>query len=401
MTASILRKPVNGNPQPPNRPASQRSSNVIPLGRWAGIRFSARWSVLATLVLFADLLATSALPSALHGQSAAAYWVVGIITAFVFLATLLVHELAHAIAARHYRMPVKQVTLWMLGGVTELEGDPPSARADLTIAAAGPVASFAIGGVCVALSWWVGSGDLFGAALGWLGAVSILLGVFNMLPGAPLDGGRVLRALLWWRSHDRARAADRAARVGTGLGLLLIALGMLEFLGGAVTGLWLAFIGWFIVTSATAERCAARTQGLRDVPSGEVMTAAPVVAHGWWTVEQFLASLPQGALGQPGLPVVDFAGRVTGAITLNELERASDKDARIRDLGGTRRLPPLVVHPDDPVENVVLRLRLHGGLAVVVDEEQHPIGLISEADLERAAHAAAARTVRVEPAETR
>jgi CBS domain-containing protein len=275
--------------------------------------------------------------------------------------------------------------LWMLGGVTELEGEAPSPRADAAIAAAGPAVSLVIGVVCVALAWLFGTADLFGAALAWLGGVNVLLGVFNLLPGAPLDGGRVLRAMLWWHSHDRARAADRAARVGRALGILLIALGLLEFLGGSLTGLWLAFIGWFIVTSAAGERYAARIQGLRGVLAGDAMTAAPVVAHGWWTVEQFLSALQPGELTQPGFPVVDFAGQVTGAITLGDVKRAINKDARIRDIGGSRRLPPLLVRTDDPVEAVLTRLRLHSGLAVVIDAERHPIGLISFAELAKAA----------------
>ena len=400
MTGSVLPTPVSGSPgPPPNRPAAHRTGNVIPLGRWAGVSVSAHWSVLATLVLFADLLATSALPSALHGQSSTAYWVIGVVTAVAFLATLLAHELAHAVVARHYRLQVKRVTLWMLGGITELEGEPPSPRADAAIAVAGPAASVAIGAVCLGLAWWVGSGDLFGTALGWLGAMSLLLGAFNLLPGAPLDGGRVLRALLWWHSHDRARAADRAARVGKGLGILLIALGLLEFLGGAVTGLWLAFIGWFIVTSANGERYAARIGSLRGLSAGDVMAAAPVVAHGWWTVEQFFSSVETSEFVQPGLPVVDFGGQVTGAVTLSELKRAPDKDSRIRDLGGTRR-PPLLVRPDDPVEIVVMRLRLHDGLAVVVDEARHPIGLISQTELERASRLADERAARAAPTPT-
>jgi CBS domain-containing protein len=207
--------------------------------------------------------------------------------------------------------------------------------------------------------------------------------------------------LLWWRSHDRGRAADRAARVGRGLGVLLIALALLEFFGGSLTGLWLAFIGWFIMTSATGERYAARIRGLRGVLAGDAMTAAPVVAHGWWTVQQFLSGLKPGELAQPGLPVVDFAGQVTGAITLSDLKRASDKDARIRDIGGNRLLPPLLVRTDDPVEAVVTSLRLHDGLAVVIDEERHPIGLISFAELERAASpsTAAKRAASAEPAQ--
>jgi Mg/Co/Ni transporter MgtE len=128
------------------------------------------------------------------------------------------------------------------------------------------------------------------------------------------------------------------------------------------------------------------------------MTAAPVVAPGWWTVQQFLSGLQPGELTQPGLPVVDFAGQVTAAITLSDLTRASDKDARVRDIGGKRRLPPLLVRTEDPIAAVVAGLRLHDGLAVVIDEGRRPIGLISFAELEEAASLAAKRAASAEPA---
>ena len=151
----------------------------------------------------------------------------------------------------------------MLGGVTRLTGEPTSARTDLAVAAAGPATSIAIGalllGAAVGLSA-IGvpattEPSVALAGLAWLGWINLVLAVFNLLPGAPLDGGRILRALLWWRGGDRVRAAVAATRAGTVVGAALITLGVADALaGGAVGGLWLALIGWFLVAAAAQER---------------------------------------------------------------------------------------------------------------------------------------------------
>ena len=168
----------------------------IPLGHYGGVRVDAHWSVLVIVALLTELLAASVLPDAAPHHSRAAYIGIAAAGAVVFLAGLLAHELAHALVARHYGMPVQRITLWMLGGMTELGGEPPSPRADALVAAAGPATSLVLGGGFAGLAWLAGGG-LLGSALAWLAVVNVFLGVFNLLPGAPLDGGRLLRALLW------------------------------------------------------------------------------------------------------------------------------------------------------------------------------------------------------------
>jgi Zn-dependent protease/CBS domain-containing protein len=344
--------------------------------------------VLLTLALFADLLATSALPMARPGQSTLTYWLVGVLTATVFLITLLAHELAHAVVARRYRMRVQQITLWMLGGLTELDGQPPTPRADALIAAAGPLTSLGVGAVSAALAWTIGGTGLLAAALGWLAGVSLLLGVFNLLPGAPLDGGRLLRGVLWWRYRDRARAEDAAARAGRVLGSVLVALGFLEVLAGAYTGLWLALIGWFIISGAADERYAAQAERLAGLRAQDVMTATPTVLADWWTIQQLLTQLTPEQAAQSVFALIDFAGHATGTIALRDLERVPvhrRDDTRIRDLVGARRIQPLIVAGTANLSDIAMPLQLHGGLAVVVDSDAHPIGILTGADLARAA----------------
>ncbi len=388
MTSPDTKEPISAERVAAQRPGG-RGFPGIALGRWRGVPVSARWSVLFTLGLFADILATSALPAARPGEATGAYWLAGLLTATVFLVTVLAHEFAHAVTARHYGIGVKGITLWALGGVTELDGESPSPRAEALVAVAGPATSIGLGAVSGGLAWWAGGLGLLGAALSWLAAISVLLGVFNLLPGAPLDGGRLMRALLWRHYHDRARARHVAARVGRALGFVLIALGFVELLAtGSFAGLWIAFVGWFIVGAATAEEHAGQAEGLNGLRVGDVMAHSPTVLAEWWTVEQVLAQgSPDHAVAQ-AFPLVDFGGQATGALTLGDLQRVPIErraETRMRDIVRARRVQPLVVRREALLTEIALPMRQRGGIAVVVDDENHPIGVLTADDLARAA----------------
>ncbi|MDP9094662.1 MAG: site-2 protease family protein [Actinomycetota bacterium] len=383
MTDTDTKEPINRTSAPVQRRGGV-SGTGIPLGRWRGVPISARWSVLVALAVFADVLATSALPTSRPGHATATYWLAGLLTATIFLITLLAHEFAHALTARHFRIGVRGITLWLLGGFTELDGESPSPRAEVLVAAAGPATSIGLGAMSGALAWATGSG-LLSAALSWLAGISILLGVFNLLPGAPLDGGRVLRGLLWMRYKDRARAARATSQAGRVLGFVLVGLGFVEFFAtGSFAGLWIAIVGWFIVGGATVEGQLAQVEGLRGVHVADVMSLSPPALPEWWTVEQ----ADHAALGASDVfPLVDFGGQATGAITLRDLQRvplAQRGEIRLRDLVRGRRLKPLVIRPESLLTEIALSLRRSGSVAVVVDEINRPIGLLTTADLSRA-----------------
>lgn len=379
-------------PAAPQDGRARRSDTVpfaraVPLGRWAGVPITAHWTVLATIVIFADILATSALPAILPHRSPLGYWLTGALTALAFLITLLAHELAHAVVARHYGMTVKRITLWMLGGFTELDGEAPSPRADALIAGVGPAVSLVLGGLGVGAVWAFGGSGLATAALAWLAGANLLLGVFNLLPGAPLDGGRLLRALLWWRSRDRLRATVNAARVGRVLGTLLVALGFVEVLAGSWGGLWLALVGMFLQTSALSEQTTAVFARLRNVPAGQVMTPIPVAIPEWWTLEQLAAAYPHG-LGDQPLVLVDFPGTANGILnpaTLRRVPPAEHDQVRLRELTRLRGERLLRVGADAHVEVLLPLLATHGGVAVVVDEAQRPLGVLTLVGLRQAA----------------
>ncbi|WP_459985155.1 site-2 protease family protein [Nocardioides sp. AN3] len=371
-----------GTPAPP--PGRTAFGSAFSLGTWFGIPVRAHWSVLVTLGLFTALIAAFDLPASHPGSSTSAYWLDGVVGAVVLMVTLLVHEVAHALVARHYGVKVRQLTVWMLGGLTELTEEPPTPRADAAIAAAGPLASLGTGALLAGTAWLTRSTGLPAATLAWLAGMNVVIGLFNLLPGAPLDGGRLLRAALWARTHDRRRAATQAAHAGRRVGQVLVAVGLIELVMGAYVGLWSALLGWFILAGAESERRARQGEGLHGVQARAAMTPTPVVAPAWWTVETFIGSLTPEAARQPVYPLVDLDGRFAGLLSPPALARLpSDRaaDVRLRELA----VPPdrlTQIEPDDDIAALVTPQHWQSGTIVVV-EDGRPVGVVTAADIAR------------------
>lgn len=365
-------------------------SEDIRLGRIAGFPVAMNWSVLVILWLLTWSLAEGSLPHAAPGHAPGTYWVAGLAGAALFFGSLLAHELAHAVVARRAGVEVKGITLWLFGGVASLGGEAPTPRADFRIAAAGPATSLGLaagfGLVAVSLNT-VGAAHIVVAVAGWLAGINLLLGVFNLVPGAPLDGGRVLRAFLWRRHGDRARAAVSAAHAGRIVGYGLIGLGLLEFLVGAgIGGLWLVFIGWFILSAARAEQAdVVARHVLRGVRVADVMSRSPQVAPGWITVEEFVERYLLGSR-HSAYPVEGFDGRVHGLVTLAQLravqphERAS---ARVIDVAMPLNDVPSA-SPDEPLVVLLERLSSAAGGRALVFDGAELVGILTPADIARA-----------------
>ncbi|HET6877520.1 MAG TPA: site-2 protease family protein [Jatrophihabitans sp.] len=354
----------------------------IKLGRVAGVEVSAHWSVAILVALLTALLAASELPAAVPGEPTAVYWLVGAGTAALFFVSLAGHELAHAVVARSYGMRVKRLTLWMLGGVTELDGEPPSPGADAWIAASGPVATIVFGGIAAGLAAVVGVDNIFGAALAWLAAISFLLAVFNLLPGAPLDGGRLVRAIVWRRTGDQARATIAAANVGRVLGYVFVGLGLLLVFAGDPGGLWLALVGWFVIAGASGEQFAVRAGQLAGLTAADVMVPDPLVAAHWWTAQHLLTLIDPRRSAQPIFPLADVEGRAVGAVALGDLERAirtGRGETRLDEL--RPRVPYPLVTTDAPLADVLPKIHVRGHAAVVVDDRNRPVGIVDEFSL--------------------
>ena len=377
----------------------------ISLGRIAGIKVGINASVFLIVAILVSGLATGQLPAAYPGRSIVAYVIAAIIAAVLFLASLLAHELAHSLVARRNGIEVESIVLWLLGGVAQLRGEAKSPGADFRIAVVGPLTSLvlaivfglAAGGV-VALG---GSGLPLGVLM-YLAVTNAVLAVFNLIPAAPLDGGRVLRAALWQFRGDRYAAAVNAARAGRIVGFVMIALGVLQVVTGrGLGGIWLALIGWFVVSAATAEEQQARLSGrLAGVKVGQVMAAQPTVLDGNLTVADFIA---QVALTHQysTYPLVDAYRRLTGLVTLNRV-RAVPPELR-----ATTRLHEIACAPSEvptarPEEPLVELLeRMHGcadGRAVVVDDADRVVGVVSASDVARSLQLADIRSFDPYPA---
>ena len=357
------------------------------LGRVAGIRVGANWSVAVILALVTEILAVSVLPAEVPHRSAALYWLVAVVAAVLFLACLLAHELAHAMVARHFGVGVHSITLWMLGGLAELEDDPPSAAADLLIALAGPGSSLVLGGLFVAagtVTGHAGGPAVAVAAAGWLAVMNGMLAVFNLLPGAPLDGGRVLRAILWRRYRDRRRAELAAARAGRFLGVAVVMLGLADVIVlGFFDGLWLMLIGWFLIAAAGAEETAARAaSALAGVRVADVMTPHPDTAPAWITVGDFIDRVAARSR-QPAFPVLDVDARLLGLALAGDLARvpaAARYEVRVGQV--TRDIPPAyLAGPGDPAAPLLRRRPLGGHVAAVVLEDGRVTGLVTMSGL--------------------
>jgi len=359
---------------------------TVPLGRWAGIPVRMHWSVLVVCALLAQVMATVVLPS---GYDLRTRWIAGVVVALLFMVTLLAHELAHAVVARHYGIRVRRITLWLLGGMTEFEDEAASAKSELLVAAAGPLASLGSAAVFGATATIAGRWHLPPVAvtgMGWLAAANVLLGAVNLLPGAPLDGGRVLRAVLWSRTGDRVRATVTAARVGSALGVGFMAWGALQVFGGSLSGLWLVLLGWFLYEMAIAEQRQTQLGAhLGTLTARQAMTTDPVTASGWWTVDTFLDRTARRQHHRV-YPVVDFAGAVCGVMSLSELA-ALPPEQRMTMRVSTAARPlrkALRVSPDTPLIELARGTRLDPSRdLVLVVEGDRLLGVVSASDIAR------------------
>jgi Zn-dependent protease/predicted transcriptional regulator len=359
------------------------------LGRIAGIRIGVNWSVLVIVALLAYGLAAGQFPAEAPRRPEAEYIVAGVITAVAYIGSLLVHELSHSLVARHNGVKVEDITLWLLGGVSRLEGEFPDPGAELRVAGAGPLSSLLLGGLFLLVVWLAAANGVRGvvvAALAWLAGINILLAVFNVIPAAPLDGGRLLRAVLWIITKDKLKAAMWSARSGQVFGWILAVVGIyLVLVLRDYSWLWFVLLGWFLISAATAENQQAVLQSrLRTVAVRQIMTANPVTVPASATVAQFLNDyLPWSR--HSTFPVV-ADGQTVGLVTvhrINQVPVAQRGQTTVRDVAC-----PLSdvaqATPDEPVSDLLPGFNdCSEGRALVFDHG-HLAGIVSPSDISHA-----------------
>jgi len=360
------------------------------IGAVAGIPVRVHWSVGVVAWLLSWSLATVLLPERAPGGDPAAYWTAGLLAALALFASLLAHEVAHALTAKRAGLRVEGITLWLFGGVADLAEEAPDPRVEVRVAGIGPLVSLGLaalsGGGALALGA-AGAPALVVSVLTWLAGINAVLAVFNLLPGAPLDGGRLLRAWLWRRHGDRDRATVDAGRAGRVLGLALVALGAVEVVVRAdLGGLWTALIGWFLFGAAQAEISAAQTaKALAGVRVVDLMTPDPRTVPSWLPVAKFLTDhAPRSRFNT--FPLIDFDGSVDGLLSVNDAVRVP---ASLRERVRVRSIatPPERLTTAGPGELVVdvLRGSRDRTARVLVVDDGRLVGIVFPGDVARAA----------------
>ena len=364
----------------------------LTLGRIAGIRVGVHWSWLVVFALMVWTLSTGVFPETNPDLGDGAQVALAIVASVVFFASVLLHELGHAVQARRERIEIEGITLWLFGGVASLRGGFQSAGAEFRVAVAGPIVSLALAILFVALAL-AGLPEGADAVVAWLGYVNLSLLVFNLIPALPLDGGRILHAALWHVRADFGWATRIGALLGRGFGYVLIAAGIALFVfAGAFSGAWLVFLGWFLLAAATSEaRYYAAREALAGLRVRDLMSSQTVNVP---------ADLPLGRFVDDVVwprryttyPVVEN-GRVIGLLPFRcvaQVPRTEWETRTVRDcMLGLDEVP--LLDADDAAIDALEKVsgsELNRGLVV---ENGRLLGLLSITDLARALEAAPRR----------
>lgn len=358
--------------------------NEIKLGRVFGIEISIDPSWLVIFFLFGWSF-YSQFVSVFADASRPTLVVAAAITATVFFGSVLVHELSHSLVARRLGIGVEGITLFLFGGVSKMKMEAPRPRDEFLIAVVGPLSSIAIAGVL----WGVvaAGGDFLSPivlqAVGSLGWLNLLLGVFNLLPGFPLDGGRVLRSILWARSGSLVKATRGAARVGTFIAMALIAVGLFAVFGGDLGGLWMAAIGWFLMqaSASAAQEVVVRT-ALEDISARDLMSpdlvSIPFDATIAEAVDDYFLRYDHSAF-----PVV--SEERTGLLTLRAVRQIPKEYWEVRQVWSamTDLADTATVGPDEPMSEVLAQIREDAEDRVLVVDSGTVVGIITPRDVAR------------------
>jgi Zn-dependent protease/CBS domain-containing protein len=361
----------------------------IRIGRIFGVQIGLHpsWFVIALIVTY--LVAAGQLPVAYPNWDPALYWIVGALIALLFFGSVLAHELSHALVARRFGLKVKEITLFIFGGAATLEGETKRPWDEALIAAAGPLMSLVIAAVLFGIDAVIHQPQL-GAITGWLGFINLTLGLFNLIPGFPMDGGRILHALLWKLRGDRSAATRNAAGVGRLFGYLLIAGGVFLIFQGAdllFTGVWFALIGWFLSNAAESTIAQVSVEhALRGIKVREVMeNDPPSIAPNESVTDLVNERLIRGE--HRSFLVRHDDGGLAGIVTLSDVRRMPRENwenGRVTDIM-TRYADLATIGPDAGLEAALklLQEREVNQLPVVTDEGRTVVGLLTRAGILR------------------
>ena len=370
----------------------------LKIGRVFGIDVRVRAGWLVIVGLLTASLATAVLP-AMFEAGQATYWGLALVAALLLSASVLVHELAHALVARAQGIEVRGITLFLLGGVSTIEEEPGTPWREALMAGIGPVTSLALGGALLGVAALVPEPAAVHALALYLGTINLVLAAFNMLPGFPLDGGRVLRAVLWGLWHDRARATSGAATTGRVLGYALIGAGALFVLQGVLlSALWTAFVGWILIQSAgSAARLGEVEKRLQGVPAGRLAEAPAAWVPPRITLSaamrDYLAPTRARCLPVAGGGEGEYEGALCAA-DVREIDPRRWDDVRVAEVMRGRDQAAEVGH-DRPALDVLHGIASGRSEMIAIVREGRLLGLVDDQTLtEYVARAALGRELR-------
>ena len=368
-------------------------TSSIRLGSIRGVPIGASWSLLVVGLVLGASLAENRYPYTHGGYAAMSYWIAAAITVVAFFGSILAHEMGHALVARARGLQVDDITLWFLGGVTRMHGEVDGPGTDAGVAAVGPVTSGVLGGLFLVLARAgesAGLEPLVVAVLEWLAIINIGLAAFNALPAAPLDGGSVLAATIWWRTGDRDRGRAIAVTCGQVLGGGLVAYGLWGLLvDRSESAIWLLFVGWFILQAARSERPRAETPAaLGPVTMDLLAPRDPPVVDDTATIDDLIGQL--GAIGQhTSFAVRDGEGVLSSVVLVGDLRTVAAKE---RHHTTVRAVALPIIHQatawtSDLWSDVRPRLEAASARAVAVYEPDMRLAyIVTATDVARFAH---------------
>ncbi|MGZ6299384.1 MAG: M50 family metallopeptidase [Candidatus Limnocylindria bacterium] len=360
----------------------------IRIGSIFGVQIGLHSSWFVIFLILAYTMAAWSLPRIYPTWNEALYWIIGAAISVLFFGSVLAHELSHAVAAQHFGLKVRDITLFIFGGAASLEGDPQRPRDEALIAAAGPAMSLGLGAVLAVVSLVFDQPQLVAVAA-TLAFLNLTLGIFNLVPGFPMDGGRILHAILWKIRGDRNVATRNAAGVGRTFGYLLIAAGVFLIFQGdnLFNGVWLALIGWFLSNAAEATVAQMSIQRALDgIKVSDVMESDPPSV----SPNESVADLVNERLirgGHRSFLVRHDDGGLAGIVTLSDVRRTPRENweaARVTDIM-TRYAELATIGPDTGLEAALklLQEREVNQLPVVTDEGRTVVGLLTRAGILR------------------
>jgi Zn-dependent protease/CBS domain-containing protein len=313
------------------------------------------------------------------------YWIVGIGGALLIFVSVLVHELAHSLVANARGTKVSSITLFILGGASNLDEEPEKPATEFVMAIVGPVTSLFLGGIFYALTYLpINPTTPFYAILSYISLINIYLGIFNLLPGFPLDGGRVLRSLIWGSTGNLAKATDIASIVGQFFGWAFIGLGVYLMISVSfIAGLWFAFIGWFLNSSADASRKeVALRERLSVIKVKEVMRERAVTISPETTVQDMVTNIFRRQHGR-AVPICQD-GKLVGIVTITDIKKVSQDNWATTPVKKIMTRKPLyAVAPEDNLNKALMLIAKNDINQVIISDKGKCGGLLSRADIIR------------------